>query len=282
MDPKACIYLVRDDTDPDHPLYKVGKSVRHCSVDDLHRRLHSYHRDKSICYFTRVSHRIAPHLESEIQRTFQERYRVVRPSWFDGDVSQMIGDMTRLIGEDPITSDGTDEKQLSQLRRDETTLTSVESIQEFHYGTGPTFRSARPITKGDIIRLCETLNQHPLYKDVCMFEPEPITEGGMVFRFLRQEQTGPRRCAVCRTCSGPWYKTIRFHYRKFIIVSKAVMAEWKDNDEVIFPSNYILSTHLKSFHGAPPFTTEELRILAGAFCTIGLVNPSVAVQRLDG
>jgi hypothetical protein len=54
------------------------------------------------------------------------------------------------------------------------------------------------------------------------------------------------------------------------------MEEWKNCEEVVFPSNYIMSTHLKSFHGAPSFTTEELMVLAEAFYTIGLVNPSVA------
>ena len=156
----------------------------------------------------------------------------------------------------------------------------MERIQEFHYGPGPTFRSARSITKDDMVRVCETLNEHPFYRGICTFRPEPISEGGIVFDFLREEQPEPRRCAVCKTCSNRRYKSIRLRYGRFFPVPLEVMEEWKDNNEIVFPLNNIMTTHLKSFHGAPSFTTEELNVLAEALCTIGLVNPSVAYQRL--
>jgi hypothetical protein len=272
-EPSACIYLARDDTDPTLPLYKVGKAVRQCTPTAIHRLLRSSLRNKTICHLKMVSPSIAEHLTSEIRHAFEQRYLRVRPSWFDGDMSQMIADMVRLIEEE---KDREEEEKRPATTIVMTTPRPVEVVEDFHYGRGPTFRSIRPITKGDMVRLCETLSEHPLYRGVCALQPEPITEGGMVFRFLREEQPGPRRCAVCKTCSGPQYKSIRFRYGRFIPVPREVMEEWKDCEEVVYSSNQVMSTHLKSFHGAPPFTVEELLVLAEALCTIGLVNPSVA------
>ena len=50
------------------------------------------------------------------------------------------------------------------------------------------------------------------------------------------------------------------------------MMEWLSNDDIIFHKNTIFTTFLKSFHGAPLFTTDELKILEDCFHKIGIVK----------
>jgi len=118
--------------------------------------------------------------------------------------------------------------------------------------------SDKDITKHDIITLCRLLNNEEFYTNLCTFQPEGITEGGIVFKFS----------------DGNWYKTIRFRKRQDGLgwpwVNTNVMTDWLDNNDIVININNTFSTFLKSFHGAPPFTIEELKIWGGCFNQIGI------------
>ena len=52
------------------------------------------------------------------------------------------------------------------------------------YCDGLKFKTEKIITKNDIITMCNLLNSRDEYlSQLCTFEPEPITEGGIVFKF---------------------------------------------------------------------------------------------------
>ena len=52
------------------------------------------------------------------------------------------------------------------------------------YTCGYAIQMNEDVTKNDFVVLCELLNEHSIFKDICTFEPEPITEGGIIFRFI--------------------------------------------------------------------------------------------------
>lgn len=129
------------------------------------------------------------------------------------------------------------------------------------YTDGFYIESKKTITKNDIITMCELLNQHDFYKDICTFEPEPITEGGIVFKFINNPNN--------------WYKTMRIFFInqndcQWYSVNKDVMNEWKNNDDIIAKNNKKkIRTFLKSFRNAPRFTQDELKIWEDCFNEIG-------------
>lgn len=107
----------------------------------------------------------------------------------------------------------------------------------------------KDITKNDIITLCELLNNRELFHGICTFEPEPISEGGIIFRYIHPT-------------SDKWYKCIRIEmidqYERWPFINKDVMKEWKDNNDLLFNAGSVQGTFLKSSGGAPSFTLEEL------------------------
>jgi len=130
------------------------------------------------------------------------------------------------------------------------------------YTPGFSLKSTKTITKNDIIKICRYLDNQPEYKGNCTFRPEPITEGGIVFKFKNHPE---------------WYKSIRLCVTyaedgRWDIISKNVMKEWKDNDDMVLPSQRKITLYLKSFNCAPVFTIEELHIFERAFQRIGLVK----------
>ena len=128
------------------------------------------------------------------------------------------------------------------------------------YSSGLTFKTEKIITKNDIINLCKSLNNNAEYSDICYFEPEAITEGGLIFKFKENPD---------------WYKSIRIHVDcqgdgKWYQINENVIDEWTDNNDIIFNNKTKFSTFLKSFRGAPPFTIKELKIMEGSFSDIGI------------
>lgn len=128
----------------------------------------------------------------------------------------------------------------------------------------------KTITKNDIITMCELLNQHDFYKDICSFEPEPISEGGIVFKFINNPYD--------------YYKSMRIYFSKtygyndgeWYSINKDVMNEWKNNDDIIAKKSKRkqIRTFLKSFRNAPIFTKEELKIWENCFEKIGFKRVS--------
>ena len=45
-------------------------------------------------------------------------------------------------------------------------------------------------------------------------------------------------------------------------INDNVMTEWLDNNDIIFNKNSKFTIFLKSFHGSPLFTLDELKICA--------------------
>ena len=133
--------------------------------------------------------------------------------------------------------------------------------------SGLHFKCMKDITQNDIIVLCDLLTTK--YNGLCTFQPEAITEGGIKFVFNTD-------------CSSKWYKSVRLCVERGDTEGKWywVDDEWRDKwtncGELIFekfdyqrkPTKF--STFLKSFHGAPVFTIEELNIWEECFEKIGI------------
>lgn len=168
----------------------------------------------------------------------------------------------------------------------------------YTYNSGPYLKATKPITKGDIVQLCKILNK--FYENAGIeFEPEPITEGGIVYKFKNND--------ILKKA----YKTIRMYFRnpcikwckQFITynsidslgVSKThlkklgllelynshktvgewpsiplnVMELWENNNEVILEAGLSIHTYLKAFNGAPLFTEDELKTFIDCVEIIG-------------
>lgn len=133
------------------------------------------------------------------------------------------------------------------------------------YAVGLTLKTKQIITKNDIITMCELLNSKDEYFNLCEFQPEAISEGGIIFKF---------KDSSC----NKWYKSVRLCVNvgeskgKWYCVNCNCLSEWTGNNDVIFDKNNKFTLFLKSFHGAPPFTLEELKIWEDCFNQIGIVK----------
>ena len=133
------------------------------------------------------------------------------------------------------------------------------------YALGLTLKTQKIITKDDIITLCKELTNKDCYSDLCEFQPERISEGGIIFKFKDN-------------INYKWYKSVRLcaHYGestgKWPWVRDNYLSEWTGNEDIIFDKNNKFTLFLKSFHGAPPFTLEELKIWEECFNKIGIIK----------
>ena len=137
------------------------------------------------------------------------------------------------------------------------------------YTCGLHLKTERIITKNDIITMCKLLNSKDIYSNLCEFEPEGISEGGIVYKF--------KNCF-----DNEWYKSVRLgiNYHRngyqskgvWYWINKNIMTEWYQNNDIIFNENNYFTIFLKSFHGAPLFTVNELKIWEECFNEIGIVN----------
>lgn len=126
------------------------------------------------------------------------------------------------------------------------------------YTNGITFKTTKSITKKDMITLCDLLKvKFPNDS----FEPEAIIEGGIKYKYEDNRYKSVRLCAHYNSSRGEWPR-----------INDNVMSEWKNNDDIIFPEENTFSTYLKSFHGAPVFTLDELKIWEKCFNEIGIVR----------
>jgi len=133
------------------------------------------------------------------------------------------------------------------------------------YTNGPAFKSIRIITKNDIITLCKLLNSKAEYSNLCSFQPEEISEGGILYNFNDNVEK-------------KWYKSVRLSVRRgesrgnWYMVNNNYETEWTGNNDIIFDINNKFTLFLKSFNGAPLFTLEELKIWEKCFNQIGIVK----------
>lgn len=132
------------------------------------------------------------------------------------------------------------------------------------YTYGLTLKTERIITKDDIITMCKLLNSKDKYSNLCEFQPEAISEGGIVFKFNNLDNKwykSVRLCVGWYPSKGNWY-----------LINDNCLSEWSGNNDIIFDKNNEFTLFLKSFHGAPLFTIEELEIWEECFNQIGIVN----------
>ncbi len=140
----------------------------------------------------------------------------------------------------------------------------------------------RDVTRGDFIQMCERLSQ--LFGEGNEFQPEPITEGGIIW-------------GKWPGCREGEYKTIRIginHHkfkRRFInecgrkdctvdedewpTILDDPMIAWKDDDTVlIHESKTPIATFLKAYHGAPTWEKWDLYKIAHVMEEFGLKRKS--------
>ena len=133
------------------------------------------------------------------------------------------------------------------------------------YTTGLTLKTTRVITKCDIITMCKSLNNKEEYSNLCEFEPEGITEGGIVYKFKDGSDNNLYKTVRLRVNSGA-------SNGKWYWINENVMSEWSESNDMIFDTNKKFTIFLKSFHGAPLFTLAELKIWEVCFNEIGIVK----------
>lgn len=128
------------------------------------------------------------------------------------------------------------------------------------YTPGYNLRTTQPLTKQKLVQLCHALAQafNTYYQtDEFSFEPEPITEGGIVFTNYKSV-----------------YKTMRiFPTKKFSLygwLPSNVMQAWQNDTEVLLEAQSEMGTYLKSFHGAPLWTHEDLKLFEQCFNEFGI------------
>ena len=133
------------------------------------------------------------------------------------------------------------------------------------YATGIRLKTEKIITKNDIITMCKLLNSKDEYYKLCEFQPEGIAEGGILFKFKDGND-------------NKWYKSVRLCVShgeskgKWYWINENVISEWSDNNDIIFDTNIKFTIFLKSFHGAPLFSIDELKIWEECFNQIGIVK----------
>ena len=131
------------------------------------------------------------------------------------------------------------------------------------YTSGFTLKPTRDITKNDIYNICKDLNNY--FSTDYSFIPEPITEGGILFKKTPNKYN-----------TNKAYKSMRFSSQSGriswpCINEDEVMNEWKDNQDILF-KKYMRNDHstkigtfLKAFCGADVWSLEELKIFNRVF-----------------
>lgn len=153
------------------------------------------------------------------------------------------------------------------------------------YATGFRLRCERDVRRRDIVQFCNWLSRQDEFLGRCTFEPESITEGGIVYRFSAPEhpkwyKSVRLRCyprsVRAKAPQGPTERRVRAALREeremegWPWIHGDAMEEWRDSDATIFAEGEEIQTVLKSFHGAPAFTEEELIAWEHGLCLIGV------------
>jgi len=165
------------------------------------------------------------------------------------------------------------------------------------YTNGFYLTAVKPITKGDMVQLCKDLSSRHEATGL-KFQPEAITEGGIVYKFPDNSPHGEyktirmyfNRPAIKRNKSFirfdhmDAYRVSQKHLQKLGVnhlvnknnhfdwpsVPVNVMEEWENNNDVILEAGLSIGTYLKAFHGSPVFTEDELKLFGECSEKIGL------------
>jgi hypothetical protein len=119
------------------------------------------------------------------------------------------------------------------------------------------------ITKGQFINICRSISAHFSYDQPIDMVPEPITEGGILFK-------GGGYGHMYTT--GMWYKTMRIRMEnvRWPMIDETTINEWTDNNEILYPAGTKGTTFLKAFSYAPGWTFGELTIFRSVFEAYGI------------
>ena len=100
------------------------------------------------------------------------------------------------------------------------------------YTYGFSFVVGKDVTKSEFIELCELLTNEVFFNNEYIFEPEPITEGGIIYRPVNNIENVFK------------YKSIRFHNQKstWPRINTEVLKEWRKNDDILFYKGYKFDT----------------------------------------
>lgn len=141
---------------------------------------------------------------------------------------------------------------------------------EASYSSGPTIEFFRPVTRGELVKLCTRFatQLQALHNDKTVSViPEGISEGGI--RFAGDGYGGASDGA------GTKYKSIRISIPNSLswpwLTEKTVMTDWKDSDELLYPVEHKVSTVLKTYRGADHWTYAELEIFSEVCKAFGIM-----------
>jgi hypothetical protein len=176
------------------------------------------------------------------------------------------------------------------------------------YTNGFYLTAVKPITKGDMVQLCKDLSSRHEATGL-KFQPEAITEGGIVYKFPDNSPHGEyktirmyfNRPTIKRNKSFilfdhlDAYRVSQKHLQKLGVdhlvnknkhfhwpcVPVNVMEEWENNNDVILEAGLSIGTYLKAFHGAPVFTEDELKLFGECSEKIGLEVDSKYPKKKD-
>lgn len=179
-------------------------------------------------------------------------------------------------------------------------LNKMTTSYTYTYTGGMYLTAKKQITKGDLVSLCNDYNsKHG--SDGMKFQPEPITEGGIVYKFPDNSPHGEYK-SIRMNFEEPFIKrnktfipfesilginawnVSKKHLKKLGVlhlleqktvsewppVLPNVMESWENNNDVILECGLSIKTYLKAFHGAPVFTENELKIFGERLEKIGL------------
>jgi len=130
------------------------------------------------------------------------------------------------------------------------------------YTNGPQYMSTNNICKKDIISICNSLEEK-LNKEhtegnpsAITFSPEGISEGGIKYNFLNNEQNEVYKSVRLGLGSTTW---------PYILDQNTVKSDWENNNDIIVKKERTIQVFLKSLDGAPKFTLDELKIWTECF-----------------
>lgn len=139
------------------------------------------------------------------------------------------------------------------------------SISKPHIQTckhGPNFFIKESITSHGIINIINKL--HEIFGNEYIFEPEPISEGGIVFKEWPGKQKTHYKSFRLRCNNGKWPH-----------INENVIKEWTEKESFVIwhgeGTKINLGSYLKAFYGAPKWTKDEIYKFTVALAEGGII-----------
>jgi hypothetical protein len=115
--------------------------------------------------------------------------------------------------------------------------------------------ASRDFTKNDFCNLCSMLKS--VFDNKYEFEPQAISEGGIVFANLEADQFKSMKLyGITHSGTYGWIK------------KGETILEWKDNNEVLCVKDYVLTGNIRAFNYLK-WTREEINLFAKCLMEFG-------------